>query len=210
MSIHNYNQKGFTLVEMIVSIGLFTVVAFVATGALLKTVDENRKSQSLKTTTTNINFALESMSREMRVGTNFYCVDNTNDVNTPLLASSFSNCPTFTTSDWTVAFYPSNTSSGPPCNTKPLIYAYRFKNGTIWKAETKACGDDVKDVDFNPILSEDIILTKAQVRVITGDKIKSYLQIHIKGYSDGKKIKLKESNRSYFDIQTTISQRVSD
>ena len=65
---------GFTLVEMIVSVAIFTIVAFVAVGALLKVIDANKKSQSLKTSINNLNFALESLSREMRVGSNYTCI----------------------------------------------------------------------------------------------------------------------------------------
>jgi prepilin-type N-terminal cleavage/methylation domain-containing protein len=41
-------QKGFTLIEMIISLAIFTVVALVAVGALVKVMDANRKSINLK------------------------------------------------------------------------------------------------------------------------------------------------------------------
>lgn len=66
-------NKGFTLVELIVSIGLFTVVTLVAVGALLSIVGVNKKAQSFKSVMNNLNFAVESMSKSMRVGTDYHC-----------------------------------------------------------------------------------------------------------------------------------------
>ena len=67
------NNKGFTLIEMIVSIAIFMIVALVAVGAFLKIIDLNNKSHTLKDSINNINFALDLMSRELRVGSNYYC-----------------------------------------------------------------------------------------------------------------------------------------
>ena len=69
-------NKGFTLIEMIVALALFAIVAVVALGALMKIISANKKAQSLQSAITNINYALESISREMRVGSNFSCIAN--------------------------------------------------------------------------------------------------------------------------------------
>jgi prepilin-type N-terminal cleavage/methylation domain-containing protein len=65
--------RGFTLVEMIVSVALFGIVMLVAVGALLSVVAANRQSQAIKTVINNLNFALESMSRNIRTGSNYRC-----------------------------------------------------------------------------------------------------------------------------------------
>lgn len=64
---------GFTLIEMIVAVSLFTVVIFVSIGALLAISDASRKASSLRAVMDNLNFALESMSRNIRTGTNYAC-----------------------------------------------------------------------------------------------------------------------------------------
>jgi prepilin-type N-terminal cleavage/methylation domain-containing protein len=68
-----FNTKGFTLVELIVSLALFTVVTLVAIGALLSIVGVNRKTQSAKSVINNLNLAVESISKSMRVGSSYHC-----------------------------------------------------------------------------------------------------------------------------------------
>ena len=67
------SNKGFTLVELIVSLGLFIVVVFIGVGALLSVVDVNRKAQAMRTAMDNLNLTMEEMSRELRMGTEYYC-----------------------------------------------------------------------------------------------------------------------------------------
>ena len=69
----SFNLRGFTLVEMIVSLGIFAVVAVVALGALVRIMTANQKAQTLQSAMTNISFALESMSRELRSGITYHC-----------------------------------------------------------------------------------------------------------------------------------------
>ncbi|MEX0933704.1 MAG: type II secretion system protein [Candidatus Paceibacterota bacterium] len=65
--------RGFTLVELIVSLGLFTAVALISIGALLSVVSANKKVQSLRVVMDNLNFSVESMARSMRVGSSYQC-----------------------------------------------------------------------------------------------------------------------------------------
>ncbi len=194
----NNSQKGFTLVEMIISIALFTVVAVVAIGALLKVVSSNKKAQSLKTSINNLNFALESISREMRIGRNYQCAAvSTIPTNSP------NGCSTTRSgigASWTVAFdspvpYPS--ADNPQCKLK---IAYQFDLGTIKRAEQTNCSSWTA---FSPLISSDITFTAAAVRSWVLASTKPYIQFRFAGYSG-----LKEKDKTYFDIQTTISQRL--
>lgn len=67
------NSKGFTLIEMIVSIGLFTIVMFIATSAFLAVVNADRKSRSVRIAADNLNLSLEDMQRRIKTGLNYYC-----------------------------------------------------------------------------------------------------------------------------------------
>ncbi|MES2216744.1 MAG: type II secretion system protein, partial [Patescibacteria group bacterium] len=68
-----HTQKAFTLVEMIVALGIFSIVAVVALGALVKILSVNQKAQTLHQAMTNLNFSLESISRELRTGASLHC-----------------------------------------------------------------------------------------------------------------------------------------
>lgn len=73
-------ESGFTLIEIIVSLALFTVVMTIAVGALLVLVASNRQLQNEQSVLSNLSFALDSMTREIRTGSNYYCAAS-NDVN---------------------------------------------------------------------------------------------------------------------------------
>src|SRR3989344_5257439 len=64
-------QRGFTLVEMIVAIALFSVVMIVCVGALLALVNANRKAQALQSVMNNLNIALDGMVRSVRMGNSY-------------------------------------------------------------------------------------------------------------------------------------------
>jgi prepilin-type N-terminal cleavage/methylation domain-containing protein len=66
-------KKGFTLVEIIIAMMIFSIVAVVALAALVKIIDANKKAQTTQDAVTTLSFALEAMSREMRSGSNYYC-----------------------------------------------------------------------------------------------------------------------------------------
>jgi len=67
------NKSGFTLIEIIVSLALFSVVVTIAVGALLILIASNRQLQDEQSVLSNLSFALDSMTREIRTGSNYYC-----------------------------------------------------------------------------------------------------------------------------------------
>lgn len=71
-------QKGFTLIEMIVSLGVFSVVVTIAVGALLILISSNRQLQNEQSVLSNLSFAIDSMTREMRTGSHYYCDSRSN------------------------------------------------------------------------------------------------------------------------------------
>ncbi len=72
------NQSGFTLVEMIVSLAIFAIVVTVSVGALLVLVGTNQRLQGEQSVMTNLSFALDSMTREIRTGSYYYCASSLN------------------------------------------------------------------------------------------------------------------------------------
>lgn len=61
---------------MIVSLGVFSVVVTIAVGALLILVASNRQLQTEQSVLSNLGFAIDSMTREIRTGTYYNCLSN--------------------------------------------------------------------------------------------------------------------------------------
>jgi prepilin-type N-terminal cleavage/methylation domain-containing protein len=66
-------KKGFTLIEIMVALSVFVLVMTISMGSILGVFSANAKSQSIKVAMDNLNSALETMSREMRFGTEYQC-----------------------------------------------------------------------------------------------------------------------------------------
>lgn len=76
--VRTHKQLGFTLIEMIVSLAVFAGVITIAVGALLVLVATSNQLQQDQNIMVNLSFALDSMTREIRTGTNYYC-ETSND-----------------------------------------------------------------------------------------------------------------------------------
>ena len=64
-------KRGFTLIEMLVSMTLFSFVITMALGALFMIMKANEKAKIVRTVVNNLNVALEGMSRELRMGSEY-------------------------------------------------------------------------------------------------------------------------------------------
>ena len=66
-------SRGFTLIEMLVSVALFAIVMLIAGSTLLSLVYANRKAQALQSVMNNLNISLDDMVRNVRMGSNYRC-----------------------------------------------------------------------------------------------------------------------------------------
>ena len=66
-------QRGFTLIEMIISLALFSTVSTVSVGALLVLIDNNRDLRGEQALITNVSFAMDMMTRDIRSGYSYVC-----------------------------------------------------------------------------------------------------------------------------------------
>ena len=83
--------KAFTLVEMMVAVSIFAIVMMIGVGALLSLVETNRRAQAINSVMNNVNAAVETMSRAVRVGTNYHCRTSTSYV-PPTTYSNTQDC----------------------------------------------------------------------------------------------------------------------
>ena len=180
--IKNYKrQKGFTLIEMMVSLALFGVVVAIALGALTFLFNTNSRARSIGTVINNLNYSVDTMSRVIRFATNYHCGSVT-PLTTPNSCSGGSTSFAVSTSSNPVLFRWNGT------NRIELSY----DNGSM----------------YIPVTSPDITINYAQFYVFNttvGDVNQPYVLINIRGYAGNK-----PSVQSSFDIQTVVSQKTLD
>ncbi|MDQ2933164.1 MAG: type II secretion system GspH family protein [bacterium] len=210
------NSHGFSLVEMIVAMGIFAIVAVVALGALIKIMSANKKAQSIQASVTNINFALDAMSREMQLATEFYCADNADFNFTLINTNTNANTNTNTTgcdvdedTDAVIAFnsykiVPRTVNSSVD-NSCSLIYAYRFRYDVtkekivLEKASQKECNESISD-KFQSIIDDNVTISGFLVRVSAGDH--PLVTLRVSGSAG-----VREREKTFFDVQTSVATR---
>ncbi|MDO8500168.1 MAG: prepilin-type N-terminal cleavage/methylation domain-containing protein [bacterium] len=64
-------SRGFSLLEMMISTGIFSVVILTAVGAMLSLNQAQIKAQNVQNIQDNIRFTLEAMTKELRTGMNY-------------------------------------------------------------------------------------------------------------------------------------------
>lgn len=187
MKYFSTNKKsGFTLIEVMVSVSLFVVVAMIATTTFIVFSDANKRSQGLRSSIDNLNFAMESIVLKMREGNNYTC----GEVDTPI--PSATGCAGYTGQEDgnnAVTFLADNGD----------IVTYRFaesddgRTGTI---ERRVNGDIWESI-VAPMV--DIESVRFYVDNSGRPKVRVFLSAIVKDKND----------TAYgFELQTTISQRL--
>jgi prepilin-type N-terminal cleavage/methylation domain-containing protein len=70
-------RKGFTMIELLVAVGLFAIVTSIAMGGFANALRTQRQSAGLIGANSNVSLVLEQISREIRTGYDF-CVNGQN------------------------------------------------------------------------------------------------------------------------------------
>ncbi|MEK7662095.1 MAG: hypothetical protein AAB355_01160 [Patescibacteria group bacterium] len=182
-------NKGITLIEALISTTLFSAVMLISIGALLMVNDSNRKSGITRTVMDNLNLAMESMARNLRIGYDYHC-DGLNPVNPTVPA----NCPSGNIS---IAFEGYKGNSGN--NADQIIY--RLNNGQI---ERSIDGGGTYVILTSPELSVDNLLFYV-TGALPGDGAQPRVVIVLSGSAV-----FKGAIKTDFKVQTTISQRRID
>lgn len=189
MKIHSLNKnKGFTLVELIVSVSLFAVIMLISMGSILSVFEANRKSQSLRAVMDNLNFTLEAMTRTIRFGTNYHCDYTAGTLTSPR------DCVAGATSISVLD------SSGLNQVT------YKLSNNRI--ARTINGGADYY------LTSSDVTIQNLKFYVFGSTKYSTSADLYqpqvivvVGGYAGSS---TRPTSQSSFSLQTTVSQRVFD
>lgn len=87
-------RGGFTLVEMLIAIGLFSIVMVFALSVILTVFNSNKKLQALNSVVDNLNLGIDSMVRDIKTGTTYNCGSNADGLpgTMPVSPGSISGC----------------------------------------------------------------------------------------------------------------------
>jgi prepilin-type N-terminal cleavage/methylation domain-containing protein len=61
-------QAGFTIIEVMIAMSIFTVIVTIGIGAVLDSITQHHVAQDRRTVMDNLNFIMEDMARNMRLG----------------------------------------------------------------------------------------------------------------------------------------------
>jgi Tfp pilus assembly protein PilW len=184
-------NRGFTLVEIMISTAIFVTIMVSAIGSLLVSSETNKKSEQLRLAMDNVNFAVESMTRTIRMGSEYSCGGD-------LSSSSPIGCAQ---GDDSIAFKPSPNMTW---NRSTLISYGLYYNSDYDIYSLKRC--DSGSGRCIPITSETVNIEdlKFFVNGVGDDQTQPSVLILIKGTA-----KVGKSSSS-FAIQTLASQRSSE
>ncbi len=208
MQIFNFTKKnkvktqnGFTLIELLVSMSLFIVVLTMGIGSLLVLINANSKAQNAQSAISNVQFAMDSMAREIRTGVGYYCTTNS--------GLSFGNYGQNTVLDCAngsgtvlsiVEGGESLTSGGA---NKRITFRYNSSEQSIERKIGNGSWVRLTDPAVN--------ITEMKFNVLNttskdgGNNYQPTASIYIQGQVDGKDL-----TDVTFDLQTTVTRRVLD
>jgi len=214
--------SGFTLVEVMISVGLFVTVMLIGVGAVLNTNVTHKRTLAVRQVLDSVNFLIEDMARNIRLGSNYHC-------NTGIDPDNFSG-------------YNANIEDPQDCDPEALSIAFEPMEG-VYGDETDQMayiidsdGGDIASIkkiskvagvtvvrDITPALGQTfthlVIDPRQSGFTVIGpypyppsgasdpsdyDTIQPRVIIRLSGYIDYK------DKRVPFSIQTTVSQRLID
>lgn len=181
-------NTGFTLLEMIVAIGVFLVVVTISLTAFLNVHDIQLKMSAFRAASDNINFAIETMVRDIEEGR---CTKQDNSG-----TCSVSVGINFYTFDNNSISYQMST-----CGTPPNVYGCIKRNGTDIITSDNI---DITYLNFSVQNSNPLVYDISD-DAYTGDTNQPLITITVEGVS-GTKEKLK----SKINIQASVSMRQLD
>jgi len=189
---------GFTLVEMMVATSIFITIMLVAIGSLASSNATSKRAQQLRVSMDNVNFAMESITRSIRMGTNYICtpsVDLSNATQLPI------DCDFTTAGGQFIAFKPAGNMN--PTGS-PLMAFQQHSNGSYSSLQRCVAGSGCVD-----ITSPEVDISMLKFFVIGADltthpKVQPSVYIIIQGT-----VTIKGQATS-FSIQTLASQRSSE
>lgn len=86
------SQRGYSLLELIVSLGIFSMVMLVVMGAYVTLISLDRQARANNQLAASLSFAVESMARSLRTGSEYACNASASVPNCSSSGQSISFC----------------------------------------------------------------------------------------------------------------------
>lgn len=197
MNFLNYKlkNKGFTLIEIMVSMSIFMIVVLMALGALLVVSGTAKKSRALHQSMDNMNFAMESMTRSLRTGSGYNCIDSSDgnrNINIVLPLFSTADC---SSGGDAIVFRPQDHENS------DTMYLLDQNNSVLQKCTISSC---INMTSPNVVVDDLKFFVKGTSPTSIGDYLQPSVFIRMSGYV------LNGENKEKFYLQTTASQRSSE
>lgn len=182
--------------EMLVSTAIFSMVMVVALGSLLSMSEADRRAQALNSAVNNLSAGLDSMTRAIRTGTSYHC--GSGGPTTQADCGSPSG---------TMSFY----------DSQGHTVQYCLNDGIGGCTTSTTCSGSTCTILRSVDGGSNLALTSPEVRIsnfgffVKGsaigalDNTQPRVVIFIRG-----SVTVKTGMQSYFNIQTTVTQRVYD
>ncbi len=202
------NIRGFTLVELLVSMAIFMFVITIAAGSLFSAQSVNTKLEQTQLILDGVNLATEVMARDIRYGTTFYC---DSEIPQNVVRLTRKSCP-MNGGGGALTFKPSVAFPGSaiPSNDRK---AYYLLNGVVYRDEYKEgninnkVSYQITPADVNVKTLKFFVVGAEESSATTLDLIQPLVTVIISGVTVPEKSNIKPVQ---FTIQTSISSRPID
>jgi len=184
---HNFSKNcGFTLLEMVISFGIFSVLVVSAIGITLAVSNAQIKSSNVQNILDNIRFSLELITKEMRTGNSYQLTSKCAAPNSEI--------------SFTTAIGESRT------------YFLNSTTGTVMRAKVSITNADCNDTSkVKALTAEEVLVERLNFTELRGQAAgpadgQPRTTITMRVRSRSPKIELESS----LDLQTTVVQRLRD
>ncbi len=197
------NNRGFTLIELMIATTLFTIIMLMGVGSLVVSSNSAKSSQKLRIAVDNVNFAMESMTRELRMGTIYTCPAVDFDGFSTVILSDLLAARDCADGGNLIAFKPQQ------IGTPPSRIAYKLKRRDPPYENTNTL--QRCEADVNPcsdIVSKDVNVKTLKFYVVGSDSSPTNVQPSVRILMTGS-VTIKGSATD-FSLETIASQRSTE
>ncbi len=191
-------KRGFTLIEMLVSVGLFSVAITIIMTSLFSITAAQRKAIAVQNAQDNLRFAFEAMTKDIRTGRYYYCGSTVTDI--PPTNTSTKDCP-FGVNGGNSFSYQSSVGQ---------TVTYQIWNNQLVRSSdgTQPCVPDPNIIsDCQKITSPNVVIVDNIAFYVSGsggfDNAQSFTTIVL----EGKVIDPRDQTTTKINLQTSVSRR---